>query len=222
VVGRGGNRTVSVVFQPNSTGNFTGIITVNSDATSGNSTIAASGTGVLVPVITGNLTASGEVGENFSYQITATNSPISYAASGLPAGLTLNATTGLISGMPSAGGNFPVTISATNSGGTGTANLTVAISDNRTISITIAGSRATVGGKPGIRVEGVTVGFENGDTVIPYVRFPGETTYTQAASRPVITDGEFVWERKTGKKVYVYFTSKDGSVQSNRVIIQAN
>ena len=91
-----------------------------------------------------------------------------------------------------------------------------------TKSITITGSRTTVSGKPGIEVDGVTTGFENGKTVIPYFRFPGETSYTEGSARPVITDDAFMWQRKTGKKFYAYVTSDDGAVQSNRVIIAAN
>jgi len=41
------------------------------------------------PVITSATTASGTVGSAFSYQITATNAPTSYGATGLPAGLTV-------------------------------------------------------------------------------------------------------------------------------------
>src|SRR5207248_3462033 len=63
----------------------------------------------------------------FSYQITATNNPTSYSATGLPAGLTVNTTTGLISGTPTTAGTYTVTISATNSGGTGSATLTLTI-----------------------------------------------------------------------------------------------
>jgi hypothetical protein len=89
--------------------------------------------------------------------------------------------------------------------------------------ILIACERATVSGKPGIRCDGTTTGFSSGSTVAPYVRFPGETTYTQGSARPEIgADGNFTWSRKTGKKVYVYFASEDGSVTSNRVIVPAS
>ena len=101
-----------------------------------------------------------------------------------------------------------------------TAEVTVTAASSKSISI--VGSRTTVSGKPGISIVGVTTGFDNGKTVIPYFRFPGETTYTEGSARPVITDGEFVWERKTGKKFYAYVTSDDGAVMSNRVIIPAN
>jgi len=89
-------------------------------------------------------------------------------------------------------------------------------------SIAITGFRTTVSGKPGIEIDGVTTGLENGKTVIPYFRFPGETSYTEGSARPEITDGAFMWSRKTGKKFYAYVTSDDGAVQSNRVIIPAN
>ena len=89
-------------------------------------------------------------------------------------------------------------------------------------SITITGSRTTVGGKPGIKIDGVVSGIEDGKTVIPYFRFPGETTFTQGSARPEIADGSFTWQRKTGKKFYAYVTNDDGAVTSNRVIIPAN
>ena len=88
---------------------------------------ASSGVG-SPPVITSAGTASGTVGSAFSYQITATNTPTSYGATGLPAGLSVNTATGVISGTPTgAGGTSSVTLSATNSAGTGNATLTLTI-----------------------------------------------------------------------------------------------
>ena len=46
------------------------------------------------PAITSSGTASATAGDAFSYQITATNSPTSYGATGLPAGLSVNTATG--------------------------------------------------------------------------------------------------------------------------------
>src|SRR5205814_7105244 len=70
------------------------------------------------PAITSSLTANGTVGAAFSYTITATNNPTSFNATGLPAGLSVNTTNGVISGTPTAAGSFSVTISATNAAGT--------------------------------------------------------------------------------------------------------
>ncbi len=80
-----------------------------------------------VPVITSAQSATGNINTAFSYQITATNSPISYNATGLPSGLTVNTSSGLISGTPSVSGNFNVTLSASNGNVTGTATLSLII-----------------------------------------------------------------------------------------------
>ncbi len=81
------------------------------------------------PIITSATSASGTIGSNFSYSITASNSPTSFGANELPAGIMINTATGLISGTPTVGGTFGVTISATNTSGTGTATLTLTIAN---------------------------------------------------------------------------------------------
>ena len=77
------------------------------------------------PVITSPLTAQAFVTRAFSYQITATNSPTSYDATGLPVWASINTGTGLISGTPTTAGSTSVVISATNSAGTGSATLVI-------------------------------------------------------------------------------------------------
>lgn len=57
-------------------------------------------------------------GVPFSLQIYATNSPTSFSVDDLPAGLTVNTVTGLISGTP-VSEIMNMTVKATNSGGTG-------------------------------------------------------------------------------------------------------
>jgi PKD repeat protein len=85
------------------------------------------------PVVTSPTAASGLVGQAFSYQIAATNAPNTYnafptgAATGLPAGLSLNNTTGLISGTPSEAGTFVIIVAASNGAGMGTAAVSITI-----------------------------------------------------------------------------------------------
>ena len=91
-----------------------------------------------------NASALGMENQAFSYQIQTVNSATSYTATGLPAGLTLNTSTGLISGTATAAGAFQVPISATNASGSGTATLTVAISSGLGIGIQFQGSGTAV------------------------------------------------------------------------------
>ncbi|MFA6132523.1 MAG: Ig domain-containing protein [Phycisphaerae bacterium] len=87
------------------------------------------------PVITSASTLTGLAGTVVGYQVTATNSPTSYSATGLPDGLTINTVGGQIIGVPTQAGTFNATISATNAGGTGSAPLTITIPAARAIAV---------------------------------------------------------------------------------------
>jgi hypothetical protein len=85
---------------------------------------------IAAPVVT-SATINGTVGISLSANITATNSPMTYALSSgsWPVGLSLNATTGVISGIPTAAGNGTVVVvRASNTTGNGTGNFTFNVS----------------------------------------------------------------------------------------------
>ena len=72
------------------------------------------------PQITSSTNAqTATAGLAYSYLITANNTPTSYQASGLPLGLSLNGTNGLISGTPSLPGTYSVVVGASNAIGQG-------------------------------------------------------------------------------------------------------
>jgi hypothetical protein len=88
--------------------------------------------------------------------------------------------------------------------------------------IVIEGQRKTISGKPGFRVKGATSGFAEGERLSAWIRFPGMTSYFDAATRPVVkADGSVVFRRRTGKRTYFFLGSADGRVKSNRIIIPA-
>lgn len=79
------------------------------------------------PIITSGSVAMGTIGQPFAYQIVATNSPVSFGAVGLPAGLAINAATGSIAGTPAAAATTQVTLTATNAAGAGAALLAIIV-----------------------------------------------------------------------------------------------
>jgi len=99
------------------------------------------------PSITSALTATAVIGTPFTYQIAATNIPTSYAANvPPPAGLSINTTTGFISGTPTGPvGPTSVTISASNAQGAGP-SATLVITVNPAIPVVSAGTITGVAG----------------------------------------------------------------------------
>lgn len=111
----------------------------NNDSTKIESWFAVTGFTSVLPAVTPGyptITSSSyrvfRAGGFNTYQITATNNPLNYTATGLPPGLTCNPVTGLISGELAATGLDPlytVEITATNFLGSGSLTVQFAISN---------------------------------------------------------------------------------------------
>ncbi len=83
------------------------------------------------PKINGPVVYGARPGNPFLYRIPATGTlPLSYHATGLPQGLQLDKSTGIISGAVSQRGDYPVTLTVTNALGTSQKQLTIKIGDN--------------------------------------------------------------------------------------------
>ncbi len=116
------NATTGVISgTPSATGTTNVVLTGSNANGAGPSSTLVITVDPPLPVINSPSTATGTVNSSFTYQITASSSPTSFGESGaLPAGLTFNSTTGVISGTPTATGTTTVSLTATNGSGTST------------------------------------------------------------------------------------------------------
>ena len=91
--------------------------------------VASGSNGGNTVTVTNPGSQTGSVGTSASLQVTASDSAtgqtLTYSATGLPAGLSINSSTGLISGTPTTAGSSTATVTATDGTGTsGSATLT--------------------------------------------------------------------------------------------------
>jgi hypothetical protein len=93
------------------------------------------------PVVDSVAQTNGSAGTPFSFTVMATQASATFSALGLPPGLTINATTGVISGMPTATGTYQVFLTASGPGGTSISSLVITIGASGSTSIA-AGSSA--------------------------------------------------------------------------------
>jgi uncharacterized delta-60 repeat protein len=96
-----------------------------------------------IPAITSPGPATGGSGAPFSFTVTATQLPTYYSASGLPPGLTINTSTGVISGTPSGSGTYNVKVSAGNASGVSSSSLAITIGGIGATSYTPAAGSAS-------------------------------------------------------------------------------
>jgi hypothetical protein len=152
-------------------------------------------TSAVTLAITSPLTSSSVYGSAYSYAITASGGATAYNAVGLPAGLSIDTVTGIISGTPTVGiGTYNIDISATDGVGTDTKTLVLTITaknltisgvaaDNkvydRTLTATLSGTPALVGvvGADDVAISGTPLPLF-GDVIVGTTKPVTVTGYT--------------------------------------------
>jgi hypothetical protein len=108
-------------YQPGFAGNNLGVTQVRSYLGFPNPTKS--------PVVSNSGNVEATLGTAVSYQITASLASTKYQALQLPPGLSVNATSGLIFGTPTAAGTYPVILAAANASGVGVATVDFVVAE---------------------------------------------------------------------------------------------
>jgi hypothetical protein len=158
------------------------------------------------PVISGPLVAAAVAGAPFVWQVGASNLPTVYGATGLPAGLAIDAASGRISGTVAGGeGYYEATVTAANAGGADVAVLTIYVT--------------TTGGRMSYEVwNGVSGAVEEGVGPVPVASVPTLKSEVTAMEAPG-GGGDFMGDRMHGFVTapmsgnYVFYVSSDENAE---------
>ncbi|WP_295515122.1 autotransporter domain-containing protein [uncultured Pseudomonas sp.] len=145
---------------------------------------------------------AGQVGSGYSTSLQAAGgaAPYRYAATGLPAGVALDAASGQLSGTPTAAGTYSVSVTATdNAGNTGSASYSLTIgvaapvaaatsatvaanSSNNVVTLALSGGAATSVAVVSAPSHGVAVASGTSIRYTPNASYAGSDSFTYSAS----------------------------------------
>lgn len=183
------DETFSVVLQNASgatVGDGTGVGTILNDDTPG-----------TAPLITSGTPPGGTQGVPYSFQVTATGTaPVTFSATGLPAGLAIDSGTGLISGTPTTWTPGPVTVTITAANGvlpnaTQTFAMTILPQPVATGTLGFSAATYSVGEAAGAAT--ITVSRTGGSSGAVSVEYLTENGTASAGQDYLARSGTFTW-----------------------------
>ncbi len=159
---------------------------------------------IAAPVITSALTAVATVGSPFSYQIVAPGATNYSSMTTLPLnGLSLNASTGVISGTPTTAGTTTINLTATNTSGSDSKDLVITVGQGSqtitgvsplTITKTFGDANYSLGSTVSA-TSGLAVTFSSSNTAVATVDAAGTVQIVGAGSANIIASqaGDANW-----------------------------
>jgi hypothetical protein len=166
-VAAGGSVTIPVEFVPATSGSVTGSLSLVSNAPTSPTTIPLTGSGIAPLQITTTTLPAGQVQSTYAASLAASGgtAPYSWSLSSgsLPAGLSLSASSGAISGSPTQSGSFSLDIEVKDSS-TPVQTTTKALS----LSITAASTSSPTGNTIPLTLFGMTVTYDQSLPTVPF------------------------------------------------------
>ncbi|MGI8989168.1 MAG: putative Ig domain-containing protein, partial [Bryobacteraceae bacterium] len=168
-----------------------------------------SGQASNIPVVNSQGAVQATAGTALSYQVAASNNPVSFDAVGLPAGIAIDRSSGLISGTPAFAGNTQVLIRATNAAGSGSAILDLKV-DPPASPIALVQSNSVEGSA----VQSVSAAFQTGNTggnlVIAFVRMSTTTQTVTVSDTAGNSYSEAIAQAQDadGHQVHIFYARK--------------